>query len=316
MVMGKEVHKPEEQQDKAIGTEVCIHNEHVDISGKWLKVARVHDEDWLGGQVVTDPESFVQKLKERGAKADVFTFAQKIPDWKPKYNFRMEWDNVAAIPITSYREWWDRVSSDMRRDVKRAEKRGIVVKEVSLDDEIVQGIVEINNETPIRQGKRFTHYGKDAEAVKNEYSTYPDRSEFIGAFYKDELVGIIKIVYVGELACLMEILSKPSHYDKRPTNAMIAKAVEVSERKGKAYLTYGKYYYGKKTKSSFVDFKHRCGFERILYARYYIPLTLKGKLAIPLKLHLGLIGILPGSALSAFVYIRSLFYRKAPIENE
>ena len=36
--------------------------------------------------------------------------------------------------------------------MRRAEKRGVVVREVPFDDDLVRGIVEIYDETPIRQG--------------------------------------------------------------------------------------------------------------------------------------------------------------------
>ena len=302
---------------KAINTpSKFIDNKLVVIAGKWIKVAAVHDEDWLEGPVIDNPELFISKLKESELKADIFTFAQKIPNCKPRYKFNMEWDNVAAIPITTYQDWWKKVSSDMRKDVKRAEKRGIIIKEVEFSDEIVQGVIEINNDTPIRQGRHFVHYGKDFETVKKEYSTYLDRSEFIGAYCKNELVAIIKMVYVGELACFMEILSKTKHNDKRPTNALIAKAVEICEKKRKSYLTYGKYYYGNKQKSSFVDFKRRNGFERILFPRYYVPLTVKGRISIKLKLQLGLLGILPGTLISILVNLRSYLYQKIVTRGE
>lgn len=295
---------------KAIKSQSITINNTLVVAGKWIKVAAVQGEIWLEGHVIDNPEFFISKLKESGLKADIFTFAQKIPDCKPRYKFHMEWDNVAAIPITTYQAWWGIVSSDMRKDVKRAEKRGVVVREVEFSDELVQGVIEINNDTSIRQGKHFVHYGKDFETVRKEYSTYLDRSKFIAAYYKNELVGIIKMVYVGELACLMEILSKTRHYDKRPTNAMIAKAVEVCDKNRKSYLTYGKYYYGNKQKSSFVDFKRRNGFERIIFPRYYIPLTIKGRIAIKLNLQLGLLGILPGSMISILLNLRSYFYQR------
>lgn len=284
------------------------------VSGKWLRLAEIKGEDWLPGQIIDEPHVFIERLRESGLKADIFTFAQKIPDCKPKYSFNMQWDNMAAIPITSYQEWIDSVSSDMRKDLKRAEKRGVIVREVEFGDELIRGVVEINNETPIRQGKPFRHYGKDFLTVKREYATFPDTSQFIAAYYNDELIGIIKMIYVGELACLMEILSKTAHYDKRPTNAMIARAVEVSVQKGCSYLTYGRYFYGNKEKSSFVDFKRRNGFVRIRFPRYYIPLTTRGKLAIKLRLQLGLLGILPGSLISFMVELRAMMYRKKALE--
>jgi hypothetical protein len=294
---------------------ICINNRSVVITGKWIRMATVHDEAWLEGQVVDPPGLFIEELKESALDADIFTFSQKIPDVKPRYKYPMQWDNAAAIPITSFQEWWERVSTDMRKDLKRASRRGVIAKTVEFNDEFIQGVVGIHNDAAFRQGTPFAHYGKDFDTVKKEYSTYLDRSEFIGAFYKSEMIGLIKMVYVGELACFMQILSKTSHYDKRPTNALIAKAVEICEQKRKSYLTYGKYYYGNKKKSSLVDFKHRNGFEHILFPRYYVPLTLKGRIAIKLKLHLGLKGILPSSVIAFLVDLRANFYRRALLRS-
>src|SRR5207247_2863912 len=130
---------------------------------------------------------------------------------------------------------------DARKDVRRSAKRGCVVTVTEFNAELVRGIVEIYSESPIRQGKAFSHYRKDFDAVQREHSTFLERSTFIGAYYKDELIGFMKIVFVGKVAAMMQFLSKISHYDKRPANALIAKAVEHCAREGMSYLTYGKY---------------------------------------------------------------------------
>lgn len=280
------------------------------IRGRWLRTASLADEDWHDRPIMDDPTGFARGIRAHGLKADLFTFAQKIPHWKPRFPFPFDWDNAAAIPITTYQDWWQRLTTDRRKDVKRAEKQGVVVKRVELDDALVGRIVEINNDVPFRQGKRFKHYGKDFETVKREYATFPERSEFLGAFYGDELIAILKMVYVGELACFLEILSKTKHHDKRPVNALISKAVEIAVEKRKSYLTYGRLQYGNKTRSSFADFKQRNGFERIVFPRYHIPLTLKGRMALRLRLHRGLLGLLPGPLVTALVRARARLTKK------
>jgi len=289
---------------------ICINNKTIVVTGRWIRIARVHDEDWQESQVVDIPEAFIKKLKESGLKADIFTFAQKIPDTKPRYKFYWEWDNAAAIPIKSYEEWSGRLSTHARKDIKRAAKRGVITNVANFDDKLVQGIMGVHQDTMIRQGRYFKHYGKDFDTVKKEYSTYLDRSEFISAYYKSELIGLIKIVYVDELACMMQILSKTKHYDKRPTNALIAQAVKICEMNKKSYLTYGKLIYGKKKHSSLIDFKRRNGFEKILFPRYFIPMTLKGQAAIFLKLHRGLQGILPRNLISLALRFRFFIEQK------
>jgi hypothetical protein len=286
-----------------------IEDKIVIITGKWIKIASILDEDWLPGQVIASPELFITKLKEYGVKADVFTFAQKIPDVKQRYKYSMKWENAAAIPLTNYEDWWQRVSTDLRKDLKRAMQRGVVVKALEFNDELVEAIRDIQNDTVFIQGIYNKNYGQDFETVKKGYSTYLERSEFIGAYYENELIGLIKMVYVGELARMMQILSKPKHNDKRPINALISLAVDLSIKKGKSYLTYGNYYYGNKRKSSLVDFKHRNGFERILFPRYYIPMSFKGKIAIIFRFHYGILEMLPSFMISFIVKLRSIVYK-------
>jgi len=285
---------------------VMIDGRTVIVTGKWLKTAIVQDEDFLEGQVVDKPEMFVGKLKESGIAADVFSFTQKLPRVKPRFMHYFEWDNVAAIPLFTYEEWWDKqISGDLRKDIRRSEKRGVVVKTVPFTDEFVRAIMEIYNDNPIRQGRTFWHYGKDFDSVKRENATYLSQSEFIAAYYNDEPIGFIKVVFLGDLACLMQIISKASHHDKWPTNALIAKAVEVSVSRECSYLTYGKYDYGKKTKSTLADFKRRNGFERILVPRYFVPLSAKGKLAMALGLHRGIKNVIPSFLLDLMARMRS-----------
>jgi len=281
------------------------------VHGRWVRIAEVRADFWLPGQAVHDPASAVAQLKERGVKADIFSFVQKLPETAPKYLYPMEWDNVAAIPVTSYEEWWEkRLPQVARKNVKRAAKRGVVVRVVPYDDELVRGIVEIHNDTPTRQGRPFSHYGKEFQVVKEDYGSFLDRSEFIGAYLGRELIGIIKLIYLGgETASIMQLVAKTAHYDKRPTSPLIAKAVELCVEKGIPYLTYGKYVYGNKTQNSLTEFKCRNGFERINLPRYFIPLTRWGALAIKLKLHLSLIELLPGPLINLLRGVRSAYVR-------
>jgi hypothetical protein len=280
------------------------------VTGRWLRLASVQDEEWLEGQVVTDPEVFIRTVREQDLGADIFTFSQKLPETTPNYHYPWEWDNVAAIPITTYEEWWEkRLPQVTRKNIRRAAKRGVFAEVVEFSDDLVRGIIEIHNDTPTRQGERFAHYGKEFPVVKREYGTFLGSSEWIGAYFGNELIGIIKLIRMGKVASIMQIVTKTKHYDKRPTNILLAKAVEVCQQKAIPYLVYGKFVYGNKTKSSLTEFKRRNGFERIDYPRYYIPLTAKGRMAMRLKLHLGLLGLLPARVISALRELRSSYYR-------
>ena len=297
------------------GKATCVPSAQIDgrtviATGKWLKIAAVKDEEFVEGEIVANPELFVSGLKETGLNVDIFTFAQKLPDSIPKYTYHLEWDNPAVIPITTYSDWWERCAeSSVRRAVRKATKLGVVVKLAEFDDAFVEGIVGIYNETPIRQNKPFWHYQKDFDAVRRENSTYPERSAFIGAYYNDELIGFIRLVYVNKVANIVQLLTKMEHFDKRPANALIAKAVEICEQKGASHLMYCNYIYYD-PKSSLTEFKRRNGFEQVLLPRYYIPLTHKGRIALKWKLHHRLVDHIPKPVLTQLLKVRSLWYRR------
>jgi hypothetical protein len=273
---------------------VEISGRTVVVTGKWIRTAQFKDEEVVEGRSVEDPEGWIAKLKESQLRADVFTFAQRPPEITPKYDYHWEWENWAAVRTTCFKDWWEnRLPQESRKNVRRAAKRGVSVSIVPFTDELVRGIQAIYNETPIRQGKRFWHFGKDFETVRRELATYLDRSEFIGAYWKEELIGFLKMVYVDRLAILFHIISMNEHYDKRPMNALIAKAVEFCEQKSISHFVYGQFIYGNKHQSSLLEFKRRNGFEQINFPRYYIPLTTKGRVYIGLRLYKGIGGLLP-----------------------
>ncbi len=289
---------------------VEIDSRTVIARGGWLKIAGVMDEDLAEGEIVANPESFVHQLKASGLNADIFSFLQKIPETTPKHPYHLEWENFAVIPITTYTDWWDkRVEPSVRRAVRKATKEGVAVKVVKFDDEFVHGIVKINNETPIRQGRPFWHYQKGFDAVKFENSTYADRNTFLGAYFGEELIGFARLTTNDRVANIIQILSMIKYYDKRPANALVAKAVEVCEQKGMSHLMYCNYVYND-PKSSLTEFKRRSGFEKVLVPRYYIPLTLKGKFALGLGFHRSLAQRLPKPLVSRLLKMRSQWYAR------
>ncbi|MBZ5614923.1 MAG: hypothetical protein LAO23_13010 [Acidobacteriia bacterium] len=294
-----------------------VNGKTVIVTGRWLKVAAVKDEDWQEGEVVLSPALFLANAEQHeGLGADIFTFSQKPTDATPRFPFLYEWDSVAAIRIVSFSDWWaNRVSTDLRRDVRKAAKLGVVVRQVQFNDDFVRGIMGIYDETPIRQGTPFWHYKKGFDAVRLANATYLERSDFLGAFWGDELIGFVKIVYVDHLARLMQIISKEAHRDKRPTNALIAKAVELCEAKGCSHLTYGKYRYPQGA-DQLTAFKHRNGFEEILVPRYYVPLTTIGRVALHLRLHRGAKALLPAAVLKTLKRVRASIYRHSVLTRK
>ena len=79
----------------------------------------------------------------------------------------------------------------------------------------------------------------------------------------------------GRFGLTGQIISSIKHRDKGTNNALIAKAVEVCEKAGLEHLVYLFW-----SEDSLSEFKRRCGFERTLVPRYFVPLTSKGRLGL------------------------------------
>jgi hypothetical protein len=285
---------------------VQIDQRTVITMGKWLKLASVRHEELVEGDTVADPQSVVSQLKRSGLGADLFTFAQRLPNNAKKYKYFTEWENAAVIPITNFSHWWkDCAEYSIRKAVNRAKKLGVVVKVAQFNDEFVQGTCPIYNEVPVRQGKAFWHYGKDFQTIKRELGTYLERSTFLAAYYHNELIGFMKITWVNTTGTITQILSMKSHFDKRPNNALIAKAIEICESECKTHFIYGSFVYYDPN-STLTEFKRRNGFEPVPLPRYYIPLTLKGKIALRLGLHRGIAGNTPEAVMRQYLKLRRL----------
>jgi len=278
------------------------------VSGRFPRMAFIHDEEWLEQTSMPDPVNVSKALKTGYLKADIFSFAERLPVSKPNYSYSYEMDNDAVISITSYKEWWDKLSQESRRNVRLAGKAGVEVKVIPFDDELVRGIMAIYNEAPIRLGKPFWHYGKDFETVKSENGTYAERSDYIGAFYEGKLIGFLKMVYVDRVGNIMQILSMIRHQKKRTTNALVAKAVEVCEVRRIPYLKYCSYVYGTNESSLLTEFKRRNGFVKMDIPRYYIPLNFRGRLALKVRAHHGVKVMLPPGMLRFALQLRTKYY--------
>jgi hypothetical protein len=248
--------------------------------------------------------AFIAELINAKPGVDLFTFLQGAADTIPHFDYHLEWDSISVMPITTYEAWWKTQIKDKTRNmVRRASKKGVQVRLIPFDDELVEGIRDIYNESPVRQGRKFWHYGKDLETVRKGHITFLERSEFIGAFYEERLIGFIKLVHGRNVSNLMQIISKMSHRDKAPTNALIAKAVEICAEKNVPNLHYGMW-----SRAGLGEFKVRHGFQRIDVPRYFVPLSLRGRLILKARLHRQLNAYLPRPWFDAIASLRSKWY--------
>ena len=273
------------------------------ISGRFIRTAALKNE-WL--EDIDNPESTIQELKNLGGKIDLLRFWQRIPESEAKYGYYHEWRDVAAIPVTEYKHWFEKqINPKARNKVRKSAKLGAVIGQTDLTDELVRGIMTIFNQSPVRRGKRFWHYGKDFETVKKEMSLDLDESIFITAYYNEELIGFVKLLFADRYALLTVILDKLNHRDKAPMNGMIAKAVEICAARKVPYLAY---YMWRRAGHS--DFQESTGFEKIPIPEYFVPLTHKGAIALRLGLHKGVRGLIPDKTMTSLLAARARWYAR------
>jgi len=280
------------------------------IEGRILRIARPHGDRY---RFLDDPKSVTNGLRACGERVDLFTFAQRLPETEPRFPYPVEWDNFAVLPVSTFENWWThQIGFKARNKAKQAEKKGVVMCEVPFDDALVAGIHEIYNECPIRQRRRFPHYGKNFETVRREEATFLDNSTFIGAFFENKLIGFVKLVHdeTRTQAGLMNVVSMVQHRDKVPQNALIAYAVRACASRGIRYLVYSKFDYGKKQQDGLRDFKERNGFHRVDTPRYYVALTAMGWAAFRLGLHHTMAERVPESVAARLRDLRAVWYER------
>lgn len=296
---------------------ITVANEQIRVSGRVVRKAQLEADKY---HFLEDPETLLRKLKSCGTRVDLFTFIQALPDTAKKHLYPMEWDNFAALPVTTFDNWWtQQIGFKARNKAKQAAKKGVEVRETPFNEELVRGIWAIYNESPIRQGRRFPHYGKSYDRIYEEEATFLNTSVFIGAYLGQNLIGFIKLVWDESLkqAGLMNIVSALAHRDKAPTNALVAQAVRSCADRKISYLVYSNFAYGGKQNSTLSDFKERNGFQRMDVPRYYVPLTALGAWSLRLGLQHRLATRLPEPIAAKLREFRESWYsRRFPSVKE
>ena len=289
----------------------------IEVSGKEIRIEggliRQAHLDAEGYNFLEDPTEAIAALKRNKVRADLFTFTQKLTDPSPRFAYPMEWDNLAVLPVSTFDHWMkNQIDFKARNKARKAGKAGVVVKEVPFDDVLIEGICGVYNESEVRQGRHFWHYGKDLDGVRKTNETYQDRSIFIGAFLEGTLIGFVKLVMNEDRtqAGLMQIVAMIGHRDKAPTNALIAQSVQSCADRSIPFLWYANFSYGKKQMDSLAEFKRNNGFQKVEIPRYYVPLTIAGRVALRLGMQHKISERIPEPVAATFRKVRSAWYAK------
>jgi len=246
------------------------------VSGRVLKIARLRHE-WF--EYLADPMAFVAEAKAaRGA--DILTFLQEAHVERPKLPFQNEPASASVLAFKSFDGWWKNLNFKARNKARKAQKCGVELRPVTLDDAFVRGVEVIYNEAPLRQGRKFIHYGKDFATIKHDLSSFPECTFFIGAYYENRLVGFMKLFEGERILRTVHIIATFADRDKCVMDALIPKAVEIAGQKNIFHLHYGDWAH-----RGLGAFREKFGFERHDCPRYYVPLNRHGELALKGGLH-------------------------------
>lgn len=276
--------------------------------GRFLRIASLKEE-WT--EDVKNPPLVIDSLARSARPPDLVRFWQRLPDQEPKYPFYHEKLPIAAIPISTYDHWWNKqINGKTRNMVRKSEKLGVTFREAPFDDGLVRDIMGVFDESPFRRGKRFWHFRKDFDSVKREMGLDLPGSFFVGGYIRGLMIGFIKVRIVDRYAMTTMILDRIAHRDKAVTNGMIAKSVEICARRQIPYLTYTHWRRGEHG-----DFQKRNGFAPFPVPEYFIPLTLKGRVALSLHLHRGMANLLPAPLLDGLLDFRSRWYGRIALRH-
>lgn len=288
---------------------IVINGQTIVVKGSRIRIASLHDEEWIEDELF-DPETCISKLKRASGTPgpDILTFTQKVPNALPRYSYPMQLRSDAVADVSDFKAWWESLPQETRKNVRRSQKRGVTIQVRQFDADVIRGIADIQNESPVRQGRPYPHYGKSFEQVKRDHGAFVDRSDFICAYFGEEFIGCLKLVYRGNIASILQCNSKIAHYDKRPSNALIARAAELCAAKGITHLTYGRFSYGNRGQAALRIFKERHGFAEMLVPSYYVPLTAWGAFCVRTRLYRNPIDFIPQRWLRVALDLRTRWY--------
>lgn len=244
------------------------------------------------GIVDGEPYTFAHNIEQLIARArncplDLLTFLQHPLTTGIQYRHYAEIENLAYLPVSTYAQWWKQQCRDSAcRQIKKATRAGIEVSETPLTEELIEAIHAIYNEMPVRQERKYPYYGYSLARTREMAETFRQRSIYLAARLDGKIIGFLRLVAHGsDYAAILNILALACHREKSPTNALIAHAVKVCESRGISHLTYLNLTYGNKGIDGLARFKMTHGFTRLETPRYYVPLTVRGMIALRLRLH-------------------------------
>jgi len=191
-------------------------------------------------QNIVPTDELMEELQRR--HVDIFTFLERrwcCPITEPSKTWVREEDNIAILNLKTYDEWVKNIGKKTRNMIRKSEKSGIKTRVVEPGDKLAEGMWKIFNETPIRQGRGFPHYGISLKDVKKGLQSAKN-CIYIGAYLDDKLIGFVQLVQGEKIVVISQILSMQQHRDKAVNNSLVAKAIAAIADLHEEWIMYGR----------------------------------------------------------------------------
>src|SRR3954465_15067010 len=110
-----------------------VHGKDITVEKGLIRIGRLSAEKY---EFLDDPRPAIDALRGSPVRIDLLTFMQRLSQPKPLYDYPFEWDNLAAVPVSTFDHWWTKqINGKTRNMIRRAEKNGVTVREAPFDDE-------------------------------------------------------------------------------------------------------------------------------------------------------------------------------------
>lgn len=271
---------------------------HADLKSVSIAKGRFITQARLTWEYACDFSSAVALLQDQLEGIDLISFIERTflqsADRRKTHcmSSRGPWTEIETIGILStdsFDAWLKAVGKRVRQDIIRSERRGVLVKATHADDKFLRDALAIYNETPVRQGRRYTGYGETLEGLKKKFAESVS-VEILAAYDENELIGILWMMCGDRVAQIGSFVHLVRKRDKLPAIALIAAAVKRCSERSVQFLAYPTAF---GLQPGIDSFRLRMKFRPFAVPRYYVPLTRRGYASIRLHVHKPIQHVLP-----------------------
>ena len=80
-----------------------VRSKDITVERGLIRIGRLAAEKY---EFLDEPGATIDALRRSGVRIDLFTFMQNLSQPSPQYDYPLEWDNLAAVPVSTFEHWW------------------------------------------------------------------------------------------------------------------------------------------------------------------------------------------------------------------